>query len=133
MLGRLQDVHVLLVDDHDDLRELVSMTLTREGARVTEADSVRAAVTIIARGQVSLLLSDIGMPGDDGYDLIRRVRASELLGRSRKTPAVAVTGFSDVRTKVLAAGYQECLLKPVDHAQLVDVVERLARPALPTE
>ena len=129
MLGRLQDVHVLLVEDHDDLRELVSMLLSREGARVTPVDSVRKAVAIIASEPVSLLLSDIGMPGDDGYDLIRRVRASEKLGRTRLTPAIAVTAFSGARPKALAAGYQECLPKPIDQAYLVDVIARLAHPA----
>ena len=127
MLGRLQDLHVLLVEDHDDLRELVSMLLSREGARVTSVDSVRAAVTVLACEPVSLLLSDIGMPGDDGYDLIRRVRASEKLGRSRRTPAVAVTAFSGARLRALAAGYQECLAKPLDHAELVEVIARFAQ------
>jgi CheY-like chemotaxis protein len=126
----LRDLHVLVVDDHEDIRELMGFVLERAGAKVTLAGSASLALSAIAETDFGVLISDIGMPEQDGYDLIRRLRTSDSSPRSRHIPAVAVTAFGSAedRRKALAAGFQEHLPKPVDPVKLVDVVARLAAP-----
>jgi CheY-like chemotaxis protein len=123
---KLQGARVLVVDDHDDARELLAIVLEMEGAQVTQADSVRAALSAVASGEFDVLVSDIGMPGEDGYALIRQLRAR--VSGAHTIPAVAVTAFvsREERRAALAAGFQEHLAKPVDLRALVDVVARLA-------
>ena len=129
--GKLQNVHALVVDDHDDARELLTLFLEKAGAKVTQADSVRAAVRAISTANVQVLVSDIGMPDEDGYDLIRRVRGDAALVCVRGIPAIAVTAFSAAadRRKAIAAGFQEHLPKPCDSRHLVEVVARLVHAA----
>jgi CheY-like chemotaxis protein len=126
--GALQGFHVLVVDDHEDARELVALVLEGAGARVTQAESVRVAMSAIAGDDFSVLVSDIGMPMEDGYDLIRRLRVDADSHRRRPLPAVAVTAFTqpEDRKKALAAGFQEHIAKPFDGPALVEVVARLA-------
>ena len=104
------------------------MALQNEGASVTQADSVPAAMSAAASDDFNVLVSDLGMPGEDGYDLIRRLRAGEATARDRPLPAVAVTAFGahEDRLKALAAGFQEHMAKPFDVPSLVNVVARLA-------
>jgi CheY-like chemotaxis protein len=125
--GRLRGVHVLVVDDNDDTRELIAMALEMEGAKVTQADSVPSAISAAASDNFDILLSDLGMPGEDGYELVRRLRAGEPTSWARQMPAVAVTAFArqEDRLKALAAGFQEHLPKPFDVLSLVDLVARL--------
>lgn len=125
---RLSDIHVLVVDDDEDTRELIAIVLEDAGATVKRAESVPNAIQAFTCHDFRVLVSDIGMPVEDGYDLIRRLRADGASARSRGVPAVAVTAFSapEDRKKALAAGFQEHLAKPVEVAALVDVVARLA-------
>lgn len=135
MAGELLNIHVLVVDDHDDARELVAMALEGAGAKVTQADSVPSAIAAVANDDFAVLVSDIGMPGEDGYALIRRVRAGETGTRAARIPAVAVTAFSapEDRRKALSAGFQEHVAKPFEIAALVELVARLAHGTAPAQ
>lgn len=123
----LQGIRILVVDDYEDARKLVATILEREGAEVVQAESVAEALQVMSAHSFGLLVSDIGMPIEDGYDLIRRVRSASAAGWAPELPALAVTAFSSAadREHALAAGYQEHLAKPVDMVTLVAAVTRL--------
>jgi PAS domain S-box-containing protein len=126
--GRLDDVAVLLVEDDDEARELVSRTLGRVGARVEAVASAEQGLDVLRRERPQILVSDIAMPGMDGYELIRRVRDGSV-GADTRLPAVAVTGYASAgdREQALAAGYQAHLAKPVDTRILVEVIAALVK------
>jgi len=123
----LEALRVLIVDDDHDTLEVVKELLEQAGAAVTSAASADEALASLRQSPPDVLLSDIGMPGQDGYELIRRVRdlAPEQGGR---VPAAALTAFtqSDHRQKALSAGYQLYLPKPIEPAELTAAVARLA-------
>jgi CheY-like chemotaxis protein len=132
----LRDRRVLVVDDEEDARELTAVVLEAEGAVVTHVGSASGALDALRDGDFDVLVSDIGMPNRDGYDLIRTVRTNEGSANARRLPAVAVTAFSapEDRKRALTAGFDEHLSKPVDVARLVEVIARLAasRPTATT-
>ncbi|MET0622667.1 MAG: ATP-binding protein, partial [Pyrinomonadaceae bacterium] len=123
----LEGLHVLVVDDDRDSREVVAAALAREGARVTEAGSADEALGAVTRLRPDVLVADIGMPGEDGYSLIARVRA---LGADSggSLPAAALTAYAreQDRERALAAGFQTHLAKPVEPQTLTATVARLA-------
>jgi CheY-like chemotaxis protein len=123
---RLAGTRVLIVDDDPDAREVVAAILRHYGASVIVATSVSTALVALRREQVDVLVADLGMPVEDGYDLIRHVRSSEN-DKIARLPAAALTAYTteEDRDRVLAAGYQFHLAKPVDPAVLVATVERL--------
>jgi CheY-like chemotaxis protein len=123
---RLAGTRVLIVDDDPDAREVVAAILRHYGASVIVATSVSTALVALRREQVDVLVADLGMPVEDGYDLIRQVRSSEN-DKIARLPAAALTAYTteEDRDRVLAAGYQFHLAKPVDPAVLVATVERL--------
>ena len=122
----LEHVRVLVVDDDAETREVMAVALGREGAIVTTAPSVGEAVAIIERGWPDVLLSDIGMPGEDGYDLIRKVRHLEAIG-GRHLPAIALTGYAadDDRRRVIEAGFDAHVAKPVPAATMAPLIATL--------
>jgi PAS domain S-box-containing protein len=124
---RLDGVKVMVVDDELDMRDFLSVSLRQYGADVTALASVGEAVEALEREKPDVLVSDIGMPGEDGYALIRKVRALAP-ERGGQVPAAALTGFAagDDTTRVLSAGYQVHLPKPVEPSQLAQVVGTLA-------
>jgi len=125
----LKGLRVLAVDDDPDTLDCVAELLTLRGAFVVPATSAAAALDALRRFKPDVLVSDIGMPDRDGYDLIRDIRG---LGRSPdELPAVAVTAFTspEDRRRALAAGFQVHLTKPVDPGELTAVVARLGRKA----
>ena len=124
----LGGVRVLVVDDDDETREFLVALLTGARADVRSAASAAEALTILNWWWPGVLVSDIGMPGQDGYSLIRAVRELPA-DRKRKLPAAAVTAFSaDAdRVKALSAGFQAHLAKPVDPDRLLAVLSGLAR------
>jgi len=131
-LPRLDRLRALVVDDHEDSRRLVKTVLADCGADVREADSVDAALDILGSTYIDVLISDIGMPGADGYDLIARVREHEREHGGR-IPAVALTAYAgeENRDRALAAGFTAHVTKPVSPAALVRIVAEVAgRPAL---
>jgi PAS domain S-box-containing protein len=122
----LDGVRALVVDDEADARELARRALEEHGATVVTAASGPEAVDILSTAAPDVLVSDLGMPGMDGFELIRVVRAGD--GR---VPAVAVTAFArpEDRLRALSAGYQAHLAKPIEPRDLVMVVARLLRAA----
>ena len=122
----LQNVRVLLVDDDADGLDLTTVMLTNSGAQVKTAVSVAAALDILESWPADVLVSDIEMPGEDGYELLRRIRAKERGGRTR-LPALALTAYGrpEDRRRTLAAGYNLHLAKPIDPSELVLAVANL--------
>ncbi len=123
----LEGLRVLVVDDEPDARDLLAVVLRQRGAAVTIADSALAALDALNTNSFDILISDIQMPEVDGYELIRRLRASEA-GQDKFIPAVALTAHvrPKDRARVLAAGFQMHVSKPVSAAELVIGVGSLA-------
>src|SRR5438045_5422580 len=120
-------IRVRVVDDDPDARARVTAVLGQSGADVVTAPSTQEALDALARARPHVLVSDLSMPGDDGYALLERVRALGL-DRGGRVPAVALTAFAraDDRARALAAGFAVHVPKPVEPAALVEVVARLA-------
>jgi PAS domain S-box-containing protein len=121
----LEHVRVLLVDDDPDSRGMMQTVLSQRGAQVTAAASAAEALACVERETPDVLLSDIGMPGMDGYALIRELRERP---EARAIPAAALTAYAhaDDRDQAIAAGYQLHVAKPIEPAELVAVVASLA-------
>jgi CheY-like chemotaxis protein len=119
----LSGVKVLVVDDEVDARELIKRVLGDCDAEVLTAGTAAEALLLIERERPHVLVSDIGMPNVDGFELLRRVRA---LGEARggKVPAIALTAFarSEDRTRALRAGFLVHVSKPVEPSELVATV-----------
>jgi PAS domain S-box-containing protein len=128
-LPRLDGITVLVVDDERDTLELMRTILADAGATVDTALSVRAALDKLMRERPSVLISDIGMPREDGYVLIGALREFERKNGIAALPAAAVTALAraEDRKNALLAGYDMHLPKPVDPAEVVAVVASLAR------
>ena len=124
---RLDGVRVLVVDDDADALLLASAMLTTAGASVTTCSSVRDALDAFDRSRPDVLVSDIEMPGEDGYSLIRKVRALED-HRGGKVPAVALTAYGSTHDRMVSlnAGYSMHVPKPVDPGEFVTIVASLA-------
>jgi CheY-like chemotaxis protein len=120
---KLVGVSVLVVDDETDSREVLAEILRQYGAHTRTASSANEALSEIDRATPQVLLSDIGMPMVDGYELIRGIR--------RRIPekemiALALTGLSSCKDKerALSEGFQQCIIKPVEPELLVEAIER---------
>jgi len=124
---RLPEITVLAVDDDPDALALVREILESAGAKVEIATSVRDALAVIERAVPDVLISDLGMPGMDGYDLIQRIRQMD--GTAREIPAAALTAYarSEDRAKALRLGFEMHLSKPIDPSELIAAVAALAR------
>jgi CheY-like chemotaxis protein len=123
--GLLNGIRILLVEDEPDARELIALTLRRSGADV---EAVETAANALRRLQVftpDLLLSDIGLPIESGYDLIRRIRA--LPSALNKLPAIALTAFATDKDRQMSisAGFHEHLAKPVEPRRLIETIKSL--------
>ena len=126
---RLDGVRVLVVDDEPDASEVVQELLTRQGAEVRTAGSAAAARAVLAGWRPTLIVSDIGMPEEDGYAFITDWRARP--GDAARIPAVALTAYAGRTDKIrlLSAGFDAHVAKPLDPAELLTVVASLARTA----
>jgi PAS domain S-box-containing protein len=124
----LRGIHVLVVDDHGDSRELIRAVLETCGAEVDTAGDVEEAMTAFAHRVPNVLISDIGMPGQDGYDLIQKVRKLPA-NRGGGVPAAALSAYArtEDRRRALNAGYSMHLAKPIEPGELIDVVASLTR------
>ncbi len=124
----LAGIHVLVVDDDADMRELAAFTLMQSGAQVTTAASAAQALTLLNQSVPDLLLCDIGMPEMDGYSLIRQIRkwSPEQGGM---IPAIALTAYAGEinQQQALAAGFGMHISKPVEPDELVKAIARLLR------
>ena len=116
----------MLIDDETDGRDLVTLFLEQSGARVTPVASAHEGLAEIRRARPDIMISDLAMPGMDGYELMRQVRA---LPGARRIPSVALTAHAsaDVRIKAFQAQFDAYLTKPVDRSELIAIVVRLAR------
>jgi CheY-like chemotaxis protein len=127
-MTELHGITVLVVEDDDDTREVLKVMLEMCGARVVCAETARDGLQTFRREQPRAIVSDIAMPGEDGYWLIGEVR-QQLGVTADKVPAVAVTAFSGQhpRAAALAAGFQAHLAKPVDPDELCRTVAQLTQ------
>jgi CheY-like chemotaxis protein len=123
----LEGLSVLVVDDDADTRELVRLVLAQRGAVVFTAASAEQAMVLLQAERPDILLSDIAMPGESGFDLIRRVRALDA-AHGGEVPAAAFTAYArtEDRLKALWAGFQTHIPKPVQPSELAAVVASLA-------
>ncbi|HEY6332955.1 MAG TPA: ATP-binding protein [Blastocatellia bacterium] len=121
----LEGLRVLVVDDESDAREMLNMMFLQCGAEVKTASSSREAIEMLSEWTPDVLISDIGMPGEDGYSLIKQVRALAP-DQGGRIPAVALTGYAgtESRQRLLSAGYQVHVTKPVELEELTSLVAR---------
>ena len=117
---------ILVVDDEEDTRQLLVQSLTFHGATVISADSAEHALEEIEEKNPDVLVSDIGMPDEDGYSLIRKVRALAD-EQHRDIPAIALTAFTRAqdRMRALSSGFQSHVSKPVEPDELTTVIASL--------
>lgn len=134
-LPTLSGIDVLVVDDELDARELLRAVLSKSGANVTVAGSAAEALDCLSKRMPHVLVSDIGMPGEDGYSLIKKMGAYAALRGIVRPGAVAVTAFASTedRERALRAGFQSHLPKPLDPAELILTIANLVSPGLPTD
>ena len=127
----LDGINVLVVDDEPDSRRVLVRQLLRAQATVQEAESVSQADAILRSWLPDVLISDIAMPGEDGYSLVKRLRHSPDL-KLMNLPAIALTAFARIedQTRALEAGFQKHLSKPFDLNALILAVDDLARSSL---
>jgi CheY-like chemotaxis protein len=125
-LAYLRNLRVLVVDDESDARDLVSMMLTNYGAEVKTCASAAEALKTLDKWRPDALVSDIGMPGEDGYDLLRKIRARDP-ERGGRIPALALTAYarSEDARLALMAGYQMHIPKPVESDLLAAAIANL--------
>jgi PAS domain S-box-containing protein len=132
-LPRLDAVAVLIVDDEPDGRALIARILEGRGARATCVSSAAEALEILKQHRFDVLLSDIGMPDMDGYELMRRVRMLDASRPGPPIPAIAVTAYArpEDRQRSLLAGYHMHLSKPIEARELVAGIASLLRLTVP--
>jgi len=120
-------VRILVVDDEPDSREVLASALEGRGAEVRTAASAEAALQVLDVWKPDLLVSDIAMPGTDGYELLQRIRART--DDRAGIPAIALSAYADNehRNRALAAGYQRHIAKPADLWSLGTLVSHLVR------
>jgi len=121
-----QDVSVLVVEDHDDSRELFVYALEQAGATVLAVSSVEQALTWLKTVRPQIIVSDLSMPGRDGFSLLQEVRSSPDLA---DLPAIAVTGQPDMMFRAAERGFQRCLRKPVNITDLCEAISSLVHKA----
>ncbi len=126
--GDLRGVRAVIVDDEPDARDLVASVLRRAGADALVAENVDEAIALVREKKPDVVVTDIAMPGEDGYALVRRLRALPK-AQGGRTPAIALTAFTrnEDRTAALLAGFTAHLGKPVEAAELVSVLASIAR------
>ena len=126
--SEIAGLKVLVVDDDRDARDLVRRFLEESRAQVTTAGSAAEAAGLVQDGRFDVLVSDIGMPGEDGHALLRRIRSLDA-AHGGNIPAIALSAYArpEDRVKAVRAGFQMHLAKPVEPAELVAVVASVAR------
>jgi signal transduction histidine kinase/ActR/RegA family two-component response regulator len=124
---RIEGLKILVVDDEVDTLELLKLSLEQCGAQIITATSSAEALSVLARERLDVIVSDIGMPFEDGYEFIRKVRALPAESGGR-IPAVALTAYATAqdRLRVLRSGYQMHVAKPVELSELTAIVSSVA-------
>jgi signal transduction histidine kinase/ActR/RegA family two-component response regulator len=125
---RLDNLRILVIDDNADGRTLTSLVLTQAGGTVKAVGSVREALAALKIEQFDVLVSDIGLPDEDGYALIRQIRQHEAI-HGGFLPTVALTGYAraEDRARILAAGFQAHVPKPVEPVELTAVIATITQ------
>jgi CheY-like chemotaxis protein len=127
-MPKLNGLKVLIVDDDDEAGKLVALVLGQLGADAKSVTSVAAAVKILRSFPADIVVSDIAMPGEDGYAMMRRLREIEPeLGRQIPTMALTAYGRPEDRSRILASGFQKYIQKPVEPVELARAIESLRR------
>ena len=123
MAEHTMDRTVLVVDDHDDIRELMRISLQRKGCHVVEATNGEEAVALAPQVHPKLILMDLSMPVLDGFEAARQIHGQPEL---QDIPIVAVSAYCDVQNteKALAAGCVECVSKPMDFGMVGELLKR---------
>ena len=124
----IEGVRLLIIDDEPDARMLLTAILEQCGAEVKSGENAEQAILLLKEYKPDILVSDIGLPEVDGYDLIKKIREAEK-GTGKRLPAVALTAFArtEDRLKALAAGFNMHIPKPVEPAELIIVISNLAQ------
>jgi len=124
----LKGYSIMLLEDHDDSRELLVEALRKSGADVSAFGAAGAAFAALDRLRPSVIVADIGLPDEDGYSFIRRVRAHST-PVIQAIPAIAVTAYATMpdRAEALAVGFQQHLPKPIDPARLIQAIREFTR------
>jgi CheY-like chemotaxis protein len=130
-MQELHGIRILVVEDDQEAADLLVLILQERGATVSMAGDYEAAVAALGAQSPDMLVSDIGLPGKDGYDLIRHVRASQ--GACAGMPAIALTAFGREADRQLAmdAGFNFHLAKPLQPQKLLDAIKCLMAKARP--
>ena len=125
----LHGLRVLVVDDEADARDLLTMILTRCGSDVRCSESAADAMQVFSEWNPDVLVSDIGMPNEDGYSLIRKLRQLDSQ-RARRIPAVALTAYAtdEDRLQALSAGFQVHVAKPIEPENFLSSIASVLRP-----
>jgi PAS domain S-box-containing protein len=123
---------ILVVEDHDDARELVANVLAAEGAEVMTASSTAEAFDLIGRSEPDVLVADLGLPGEDGFALLKRIRGMHAF-KAKTLPAIALTAYARAsdRERAVAAGFLHYVVKPVDPEELVRVIASMVTTSPP--
>jgi CheY-like chemotaxis protein len=123
----LEGLSILIVEDEPDALDVITVELAQCRANVTGVTKAEEALKALEKRRFDLLVSDIGLPKMDGYELIRRVRKQEE-GREKRIPAVALTSYARVhdRMQAILAGFSTHVAKPIEANELVTVVASLA-------
>jgi CheY-like chemotaxis protein len=126
----IRGLDVLVVEDDREASEMMTLVLTDRGAHVRTAADYDGAMRAVQASWPDVLVSDIGLPGRDGYELVRRLRQLEAERSARHLPVIALTAFAraEDRQKTLAAGFDLHLSKPLKPHQLLDAIDRCCRP-----
>ncbi len=127
----LEGLKVLVVEDDEDSRELLCNIVELAGARAASAQSTSEALETHGTFQPDVLVTDIGLPREDGYALIDKLRALEKAQGAKSIPAIALTGYGqeEHRDRIRGAGFQLHLVKPVDPEQLIQAIAESSRSA----
>jgi PAS domain S-box-containing protein len=125
-LPSLKDVRVLLVDDDGETREVLTLFLNKSGAQVLAAESAAQAVALLEQHTPDVIIADIGMPGEDGYMFINKVRTRST-AKKDQPPAIALTAYArkEDRERALKAGFQRHISKPADPSAVLAAVAEL--------
>jgi CheY-like chemotaxis protein len=118
----------LAIDDSPDSLQVLHLLLKRNGASVITADSAVEALKILDQKTPNIIICDIGMPGEDGYSFLQKLRSGETLAGKSHIPAAALTAYTreEEKKEALKSGFQVHLSKPIQESVLVDAVARLA-------
>jgi CheY-like chemotaxis protein len=123
----LRGVHVMVIDDDEDARELLHAVLVYCGAEVLSAESARGALAALGRIQPDVIVCDLVMPGDDGYALVRALQTRAAV---RDVPVIALTAYAHAHAadEAIAAGFSAYLKKRIEPWDLCRAIDRLRRP-----